>query len=169
MSSNNHYWGLLIAQLRQHLNWTQEQLAERLATDQATVSRWENGAAVPRQHIRQQLDELAKEAGLATAEELAAVIRASPFPMILTNRDSMVVAASPCSGFQEGSTCLEQTPKEEQANLLAFQQALEQAGFWEQHCPRQDYAFEIGDEHRKAIVMPVTLRGVIYALVQKNA
>jgi transcriptional regulator with XRE-family HTH domain len=169
MDTKNLYWAVLIAQLRRQLCCTQEDLAEKLDTDQATVSRWEHGAAVPRTGVRLKLETMAKDAGLITVDEIAAIVRASPFPMILTDRASRVLAASPTSGFQEGRHCIEQVPVDERDHFLAFRAELEASGFWEQHSQRQDYVFEVQEETRAAIVMPITLRGVVYALVQKNA
>ena len=39
--------GLRIAERRKALNWTQDQLAERLNVDAETISRFERGATVP--------------------------------------------------------------------------------------------------------------------------
>lgn len=35
-----------ILTLRKSLNWTQEDLAQHLGVEQATISRWENGATI---------------------------------------------------------------------------------------------------------------------------
>ena len=54
--------GLRIAERRKSLNWTQDQLAERLEVDAETVSRFERGATVP---------------SLVTLDRLAAVLKVS--------------------------------------------------------------------------------------------
>lgn len=54
--------GQRIAERRKSLNWTQDQLAERLEVDAETVSRFERGATVP---------------SLVTLDRLAAVLKVS--------------------------------------------------------------------------------------------
>lgn len=54
--------GQRIAERRKSLNWTQDQLAERLEVDAETVSRFERGAAVP---------------SLVTLDRLATILKVS--------------------------------------------------------------------------------------------
>lgn len=54
--------GQRIAGCRKSLNWTQDQLAERLEVDAETISRFERGAAVP---------------SLVTLDRLAAILKVS--------------------------------------------------------------------------------------------
>ncbi len=163
------YWGQLIAQLREKKAWSQEQLADMLETDQATISRWESGDSEPRSHhpVRERLEQLAKEAKVSLLGETIEMVKSSPFPMILVDRDGIVVAASASSGFQEGKTCFEQTPHEEKACLRAFDNKLLEAGFWQMKTPQMVYEFAGDDETRKAIVTRLTFWGEVYALVQK--
>ena len=51
----------LIKQLREHLNTSQIELAERLNVTFATVNRWENGRAVPNKLAQTKLYEICKE------------------------------------------------------------------------------------------------------------
>jgi hypothetical protein len=60
------------------------------------------------------------------------------------------------------------TPEHERGQLLDFRHRLEQAGFWEGECSRLDYRFLNGDVEHAAIVTPVRLNGLVYALVQKS-
>ena len=46
-------------------------------------------------------------------------------------------------------------------------QALEDVGFWEKLSPRHDYEVRVGEEVRRAVVTAVSVRGEVYALVQK--
>jgi transcriptional regulator with XRE-family HTH domain len=167
---NNHssYWCQLIIQLREEKRWTQEQLAEMLQTDQATISRWECGTAEPRSlPVRETLERLAKESKLGSLGETIRLVQSSPFQMILVDRDDIVVAASASSGFQEGRACIEQTPYDERACFIEFQEKLRQSGFWQMQMPRIDYEFAGPDQVRRAIVTRVTCWGEVYALVQK--
>lgn len=51
-------WGIRIREARQAAGYTQASLAEAIGVDQANVSRWERGAATPRDTRRRQLGEL---------------------------------------------------------------------------------------------------------------
>lgn len=165
--SKTPYWGSLIIQLRQKKAWTQEQLAEILKTDQATVSRWEHGVTEPRNEVRIRLECLAKEANLSRLEDALTFVRSSPFPMILVNKTNVIVAASASSKFQEGKSCEEQAPEEEQSCLRDFKDHLAASGFWQMQVARIDYEFVGEDEPRRAVVTPLSLWGETYALVQK--
>lgn len=54
--------------LRQHLELTQEQLADELGVRQQTVSEWETGAYRPRGASERVLDMVAERAGFAYGE-----------------------------------------------------------------------------------------------------
>ena len=164
------YWSQLIVQLREKNAWSQEMLAEILETDQSTVSRWECGDSEPRSHhpVRNKLEQFAKEVKLGAFGETIDMVKSSPFPMILVNKQDLVVAASASSGFQEGKTCFEQTPQEEQTYLRSFEQYLDVSGFWQTQSSRMDYEYIGDDGVRRAIVTRFTFWGEVYALVQKS-
>ena len=165
----NAYWSQLIVQLREKKGWTQERLAELLQTDQATISRWECGECEPRSDpVRQILESLAREFHLCFLGDTVNFVRQSPFPMILVDRNDLVVAASASSRFQEGKTCIEQTPMEERACLRTFQKTLFESGFWQMQIPRIEYEFARNDEIRGAVVTRLAFWGEVYALVQKS-
>lgn len=54
--------------LRQQLNLTQEELAERLGVSFTTVNRWEGGANAPQREARERIEALAREAGIQPGE-----------------------------------------------------------------------------------------------------
>lgn len=54
-------WPGWIKELRARHGWTQEELAERIATSRVTVGRWEIGLSVPRPIYRKVLGYLGKE------------------------------------------------------------------------------------------------------------
>jgi len=58
----------LIRELRQQLNLTQEQFAQKVGVTYSTVNHWENGKRTPQPYLVQRLVELKKE---ADAEEAA--------------------------------------------------------------------------------------------------
>lgn len=162
-----NYWGRLIRNLREAHNLSQTDMALRLETDQSTVCRWERGVTEPNFHFRKRIDEMAREAGLATLGDVSAIVNHSPFPMILVSRDMTVVSASKSSGFRAGTSCISQTPPEEQAFLLEFQRDVDASGFWDQALEKLDYEFNFGDEARKAVLVPVVIRTEVFGLVQK--
>ena len=53
--------------LRKSLNWTQEDLAQHLGVEQATISRWENGAPIKGPALR--LIELLAQNAQSTMKE----------------------------------------------------------------------------------------------------
>ena len=165
--SSSRYWAKLIKSLRYSLHISQNQFSERLDIDQATVSRWERGLSEPQYEMRKILHEMARDAGLATLGDLTSIVNFSPFPMILVDSCQKVYAASVSSGFKTNQSVTEQTPLEEQTFLQNFNDQLEAAGFWKGDCPKFDYEFRTETETRLAIVIAITIRGEIFALVQK--
>lgn len=59
----------LLQEIRVKLNFTQEQLAERLGVSFATVNRWENGLNTPQKSARKIIEALAAEAGVSLEGE----------------------------------------------------------------------------------------------------
>ena len=162
-------WAELIQQIRKLNHWSQEALAERLRTDQATVSRWERGVTRPAFQAQQGLEALAAGAGLQSLAGIGTVVRESPFPMILVDREGLLIAASLSSGFVPGSLVSEQTPADERAFLVDFGRRLEESGFWDASDPQGvDYAFGRRLEVAGAVVVAIAVRGQVFALVQKR-
>ena len=165
--SSSRYWAKLIKSLRDSLHISQNQFSERLDIDQATVSRWERGLTEPQYEMRKILHKMARDAGLATLGDLKCIVNFSPFPMILVDSCQKVYAASVSSGFKTNQSVSEQTPLEEQTFLQNFNDQLEAAGFWKGDCPKFDYEFRTETGTRLAIVIAITIRGEVFALVQK--
>lgn len=161
------YWSGLIKHLKSALSLSQTEFADRLGIDQSTVSRWERGLSEPQYEIRKVLEDMARERGLAMLDDAATVVRHSPFPMILVDRKTIVMAASVSSGFAQGLSAVEQTPPEERPILEQFNKALEQSGFWERKCAKWEYEANVDGELRRAIVVAINMRGEVYALVQR--
>jgi type I restriction enzyme M protein len=63
----------LLQEIRVKLNFTQEQLAERLGVSFATVNRWENGLNIPQKSARKIIETLAVESGISLEAEDAPV------------------------------------------------------------------------------------------------
>jgi DNA-binding XRE family transcriptional regulator len=162
------YWSKLCRNLRQALNLTQIQMADRLGTDQTSVSRWERGLTEPQFEMRQLIEGLAQGQGLATLDHIVIAVRLSPFPMILVDRENRVIAASSSSGFTPGVSVFKETPSDERENLEGFNAQLESSGFWDHRCHHLHYEAEInGERQLAAVVTAIIIRGAVYALVQK--
>jgi transcriptional regulator with XRE-family HTH domain len=162
-------WPELIRQIRAVRRWSQEALAEQMQTDQATVSRWERGVVQPGFGAQRKLEFIAQEAGLQSLNGIERVVQCSPYPMLLVDRNLQVIAASASSGFLAGQSVAQQTPQDEQAYLQAFAAGLEEEGFWRTDADSAiEYAFARGTEIAGAVVVRVTTRGEVFAVVQRR-
>lgn len=161
-------WMKVCLDLRKVLNLNQKQMAKRLGIDQTTLSRWERGLTEPQFESRELILALAQGQGLGAFDDLENLVRLSPFPMLLLDHAARVVATSASSGLIAGLPVIPQVPLERQTRGQHFLDRLERQGFWEHQCPSQEYWAEVDGEPRRAVVSPVTLRGQVYALVQKE-
>lgn len=161
------YWSGILKRIRKQTGLSQGALADLLKTDQPSVSRWERCLFAPSLHFQRKVEAFASSVGVATLHDAMAIVTHSPFPMILVSRDMMVIAASASSGFEVDKTTMEQTPPEERVFLERFSNDVDESGFWEQSIEKLDYDFEVGDERRRAVLVPVVMEGIIHALVQK--
>jgi type I restriction enzyme M protein len=80
-----------IRAIRAKMNFTQEQLAERLGVSFATVNRWEGGSNMPQKAARQVIAALAQEAGIEMNEDGAESIE--PAAGITRRRRALRVAS----------------------------------------------------------------------------
>ena len=161
------YWSRIIKQIRERSNLSQIQLAELLQTKQANISRWESGGITPKREFQERLEGLATDLGIQSLQGLLLVVRASPFPMLLTDREGLIVGASASSGFSEGLSVLEQTPIHERSHLVEFREALEEQSFWSSGGNRYDYCFQTNDQIFAAVVVSVEVQGVTFSIVQR--
>lgn len=166
--SANAYWAALIAQIRTTQHWSQMEFAFQVASDQATVSRWERGLALPQFEKQRVIEAIAERIDLASLQGIADIVNHSPFPMILTNQAQTVLAASSASGFSVGRGVLEQTPPAEHEHYRRFSETIADSGFWDRSGNRLDYAFTTdGGVVCRAVVTSVIVRGAVYAVVQQ--
>jgi transcriptional regulator with XRE-family HTH domain len=164
---SRQYWSSLARQIRDVQGWSQARLAEELATNQETISRWENASVVPSAKKQAAMEQLAEKLLLSSLRGIASIVRCSPYPMLLCSQDDAVVAASASSGFREGVKVLSQTPAEQHAYYRDLAAKIENAGFWKRSGERSDYAFtnDRGQSFR-AVLISIDIRGQIYCLVQ---
>lgn len=71
--TNDNAVSRLLQDIRVKLNFTQEQLADRLGVSFATVNRWENGLNVPQKSARKIIEALATDSGISLEAEDATV------------------------------------------------------------------------------------------------
>jgi len=161
------YWANLLLQIRSETGWTQEELAKEFGVSRVTMNRWETQAKYPSVENQLKIGELANQRNIASVYGVVQVVNKSPFPMILTDANDYILAASQCSGFRIGELVIDQTPSDEQENYRAFSKMVADTGFWEKADNYLEYEFEIGGQTRKAIIHSVGSRGHIFALVQK--
>jgi transcriptional regulator with XRE-family HTH domain len=161
------YWSSILIQIREAKNWTQNQLAEELGISRDTISRWEQESKYPSLENQKRIGELASSLNVASVYGISQVVDISPFPMILTDRNDFVLAASKSSGFEVGKTVAEQTPEAERDNYYSFSKMVSDTGFWSKPDNTFEYEFEIDGHKRKAVIQSVGSRGHIFALVQK--
>ena len=161
------YWSSLLIQIRNLKGWSQVELAKELAVTRETISRWEQEAKYPSVEIQIKIGEIASSLNVASVFGIGQVVEISPFPMILTDSNDFVIAASKTSGFEKGKTVSEQTPIDERENYKSFSKMVSDTGFWEKSGNTFEYEFKIKNETRKAVIQSVGSRGHIFALVQK--
>ena len=161
------YWASLLRQIREVQRWSQARIAEELDTNQETISRWENAAVLPSPQKQVIIEQLAEALFLSSLRGIASIVRCSPYPMLLCDRNDMVVAASLASGFKEGKDVLSQTPREQHGYYREQSARMEADGFWQQSGERSSYHFT-NDQDRtfRAVMVSVGVRGQVYCLVQ---
>ena len=123
------YWSALLIQIREMKKWNQAQLAEELGVSRETISRWEQELKYPSLENQARIGELAASLNVSSVYGIAEVVNISPFPMILTDSNDYVLAASKSSGFKKGKTVSEQTPIEERENYKCFFKIVSDTGF----------------------------------------
>lgn len=161
------YWASLLRELRRVGNVSQVELARQLGINQASVSRWERGLTEPHFDLRRALERMARDLGLPVLDDLATVVRLSPFPMVLVDSGARVIAASKSSGLRTDRTVEEQTPPEEREHLRSFNAALVREGFWQHESPALEYEVQVDGQVRRAVVVAIAIRGEVFALVQR--
>jgi len=79
--SDTGYWSKLILQIRSSMILSQEQFAEAVFSNQATISRWEKGLVIPSIDKQKLIEKIAEESGLSSLNGIAEVVRESPNQM----------------------------------------------------------------------------------------
>jgi transcriptional regulator with XRE-family HTH domain len=169
IDNSSAYWAALIRQVRLSLSLSQEDFAESVFSNQATVSRWEKGIVIPSYDKQAKIEKLAMDANVASLGGLVEVIRNSPHRIILVDQHNFIIAASASSEWQDNRTVEEQLS---QAAWKPFEEAslkLNAMKFWKgAGGQRADFIFHDGQRRWNSVVVSVSLRGVVYAVVQQT-
>lgn len=166
-NQNLDYWPALILAIRNARNWSQTRFAEEVESSQETVSRWERGGVLPSRQKQSLIEQLAEASNISSLGGISHIVRLSPYPMLLCDANDLVIAASACSGFQEGRTVLSQTPEFQHEYFRTFTERLKESGFWQESDRSSDYHFsspEFGDF--RAVLVTIRIHGAIYCVVQ---
>ena len=163
------YWPKLISDIRLTEGWSQARFAKAVKSSQETVSRWEAGFVSPSAEKGVLIERLASKLLPSALKEIVYIIKSSPFPIILTDKRHMVLAASKSSGFKSQKTVSAQTPSDEIKFFEKFASSLTRRGFWKKGGQRFNYKFVIDGVPRQAVVVSISLNREVYAVVQQGS
>lgn len=166
-SESRAYWSTLIIAIRRARQWSQTTFASEVDSSQETVSRWERGTVIPSRQKQQRIEQLAESANVSSLGGISNIVRLSPYPMLLCDRNDIIIAASESSGFQEGRTALSQTPAFQHAYFEEFAANLKSSGFWTDSGQSRNYHFisKVHGEFR-AVLVSIKIQGAVYCVVQ---
>lgn len=162
------YWPSLILQIRSSLNLSQEDLAEILESNQATISRWEKGLIVPSYEKQKKIENIASRSNIASLGGMAELVRNSPFRIFIVDDENFVIASSQSSEWIESASVQEQVTKNANHHYEIVSRVLKDSGFWNGLGGLVlNYDFEIESKKWHSVITSVAIRGRVYAVVQQ--
>lgn len=167
MSDELTYWRDIVLRLREALHVNQFEMAAMLEVDQASISRWERGLALPQHEMKRRMIDLSKQAGMAMPDDPMNMVRFSPFPVCLVDKNHMVVVASEDSLFRESIEMQNQVSENEKEGVVGFIRMLSACGFWSLHCKKIDTEVMLFGVLTRLVAIPVIISGDVYCLLQK--
>ncbi len=166
---NSSYWASLIHQVRLAHNFSQEDFAAAVFSNQATVSRWEKGLVIPSYDKQSKIEKLASQANIASLGGIVEVVRSSPHRMILVDKNNFIIAASSSSEWMDNMTVSEQLSHVAQKPFEELVLKLKDLNFWiDQGGKRLDFNFNDGLKTWNSVIVAVAIRGIVYAVVQQT-
>jgi len=147
--------------------WSQTTFANEVDSSQETVSRWERGSVIPSRQKQHQIERIAEASNVSSLGGISNIVRLSPYPMLLCDRNDHVIAASDTSGFEPRRSVISQTPGFQHAYYEEFSAQMKADGFWDESGQSRNYHFRsttCGDF--KAVLVSVRIHGSIYCVVQ---
>jgi DNA-binding XRE family transcriptional regulator len=167
MNEETIHWKNFVIELREMLDVNQFEMAAMLDVDQASISRWERGLALPQHEMKRRMIDLGKNVGMAMADDPLNMVRFSPFPVCLFDKNAMVIAASGDSTFCQSLELLAQVREEEKEGINDFLKMLVACGFWSLHCKKLDTEICLGGEMVRVVAIPLIISGDVYCLLNK--
>lgn len=162
-------WGKSILSIRDKHNFSQEELAEQLGTNQATISRWERGLSKPTFKFQKKLISLYGEPQekkvdpkvvSAIAQSMIDSIRG--YGAVIYDRNELCIAASANQKHKVGKSILENTPAWEHKYYEKWRQFSEEVDFW--NTPLASFEYTTESQPRQDIP-PRTVRFLLTSIV----
>ena len=174
-------WSKHVVGVRTRHNLSQEDLAERIGTNQATVSRWERRLSCPTYSLRKRIAALYGEpepesdqsAITAVAQGLINVV--GGYGAVLFDRQEICIAASANVKHRPGVSISQTTPPWEHGYLRQWRLFMQEVDFWDtpwatfeyehESCPRVDMA----PRRVRALLTSVVICNQVYCLVHSKS
>ncbi len=169
------YWAEYVIALRKGLNLSQGDLALQLGTNQCSVSRWEQGVAMPSYEMRGKLASLRSallSGGLFTKDVIGniaqKVLNASSSTSMLLHFDGTILAVSPGSEYIPGGKLIDQTLPEEMDEYRNLEGFFERMEFWDTLNACFEYRYQSRNEDRYAIITSIQIEAVTCCLIENK-
>lgn len=162
------YWPSLILQIRTSLSLSQEEFAEIVDSNQATISRWEKGIIAPSYEKQKILESIASKENISSLGGMLELVRNSPSRMFLIDQNYFVIAASASCEWNENTTVEDQISADASSHFTIVSAALDNSGFWRGIgglLLKYDYNHSGRIWH--SVITSVVIRGRVYAVVQQ--
>ena len=168
-------WGKHIIALRKRHNLSQEEMADSIGTDQATISRWERFLFKPAYRMQKRIASLYGDplepsdcAPLETVYEIAQrFVEAQNITTLLFDRELILRAKHvPNPKITVGMHMSEISLPEERPLVPLFEKLLDDIGFWE--TPNACWMYHMPDTMRGGNPLKLTVRFVLTSMVFGN-
>ena len=169
MSQKLSYWPSLILQIRKSMRLSQEDLAEMLDTNQATISRWERGNIIPSYDKQRIIERIASNEDITSLGGMVELVRNSPSRIFIIDQEYFVIASSSSSEWNENTNVQSQLSTNAKAHFSIVSTALIESGFWNGLggiVINYDYHYNSVNWH--SVITSVLIRGRIYAVIQQT-
>jgi len=173
-------WDQFVVELRTGLNLSQEAFAEKLQTNQCTISRWEQGVTRPSYRMRQKLqslDKVSPQTSSSVMQEIGPIVQeifsCGTLPSLLLDSTGTILAVSEGNEYQPGLSytagikLIDQTYPEDMDTILALFDFFEKEKFWDAKNVSYKYHYQSRGIDRCVILTSIQISNNIYCLMQK--